>query len=800
MGIDDFDPGGWFDPEGIADPANPEAFGTGSERMADWGAEYPDYIDPETDDWYALGTREMQPGGPIGWENPYLAETERTMLDGQVIWEPYAAEGLGSADWTPTLADIQWFEQQREAGGMPTYRGGTQAPGGFGEASTDYELWWAMERYNRMAAARQQWLEGQVGAGGPTGVAAIPEGATYGQGPWGWQGEWLPETVTGPESSVYAEPSARDPLTWIYEEALVPAGEWAFGTGPAGAPPTWDPYQPYEPGSVRGVTPGGAPGAPGGGPALGSVETGGPDAQRFYDTAQGYATVAPTLYNRDPLAADWNRANLPAGLATAAINDQRSNLQSQGRNLRYLDLVQRGEAGPSLAELQQQRGIEDANRALLSASQSGPGYNPAAQVAAMRSGEEMQRRGIMDASMLRAAEQEAARGQYLGGLGQYGQAATATGAAALGLYGEEAGRARYDVESAITQRQQDTDAYLRMLGLEGGMMGMGLTAETTAAELGAAEAERAQDYQRFVDEMMVRQNLAQLQAGTARYGVDVGAHTARQGAAFGAAGSLMEGFGDWVSPDDTESDERSKEKLEAADAQIADLTRQLQGQGGGNPWTDALKAAGAELQGQAQAAPESGAYQITMDPQGQPRYKPLTGNEVDDLVGTVRRKEWLAEVDEEVEAQKRRDARGPSMASRVGESFYDATVGEAQRQMTGEGEKGFIRGAWDEAFGPDAGAAATEAVQNPDPLAFQYTDEARQRNPGGTAPGQRYGLTAQQLAQTPAGATAVNRRPDGSLGVDTDQLAILDALSIGSVADRVDELERQQGRRRPRYG
>lgn len=83
---------------------------------------------------------------------------------------------------------------------------------------------------------------------------------------------------------------------------------------------------------------------------------------------------------------------------------------------RQLDATQRAAAGgaPSVAQAQQQAGLEAALRGQMAASQSGPGFNPAAQVAASNNAAQMQRQAVNDAAQLRAAEMAQARGEVSG--------------------------------------------------------------------------------------------------------------------------------------------------------------------------------------------------------------------------------------------------------------------------------------------------------------------------------------------------------------------------------------------------
>jgi hypothetical protein len=87
---------------------------------------------------------------------------------------------------------------------------------------------------------------------------------------------------------------------------------------------------------------------------------------------------------------------------------------------------------------------------------------------------------------------------------------------------------------------------------------------------------------------------------------------------------------------------------------------------------------------------------------------------------------------------------------------------------------------------------ASRALGGTTPVSFRYTAPAQSRYGPAAPPGQRYGVIAQQLAQTPAGAQAVVRAPDGTLAIDPAQLAIIDAMATGDQERRLRYLERQR--------
>jgi hypothetical protein len=67
------------------------------------------------------------------------------------------------------------------------------------------------------------------------------------------------------------------------------------------------------------------------------------------------------------------------------------------------------------------------------------------------------------------------------------------------------------------------------------------------------------------------------------------------------------------------------------------------------------------------------------------------------------------------------------------------------------------------------------------------------KNPGapGAEPGQHYGPMAHELERTPAGASVVRTMPDGSKGIDTGRLALLNASETGKLRREVDALKNE---------
>lgn len=87
----------------------------------------------------------------------------------------------------------------------------------------------------------------------------------------------------------------------------------------------------------------------------------------------------------------------------------------------------------------------------------------------------------------------------------------------------------------------------------------------------------------------------------------------------------------------------------------------------------------------------------------------------------------------------------------------------------------------------DTDALDAAAVRNSPASFYDYKD------PGalGASPGRKYGPMAQDLLKTPAGASAVVKQPDGSLGVDTGRLALVQHGAISEQQKRIDALSAQ---------
>lgn len=79
---------------------------------------------------------------------------------------------------------------------------------------------------------------------------------------------------------------------------------------------------------------------------------------------------------------------------------------------------------------------------------------------------------------------------------------------------------------------------------------------------------------------------------------------------------------------------------------------------------------------------------------------------------------------------------------------------------------------------------ALDAVAASPGYGYKYIDPDQP----GARPGENYGVMAQDLAKTPAGATAIVNRPDGTLGIDPGRLSTLNTSAISAQQRQLDEI------------
>lgn len=143
-----------------------------------------------------------------------------------------------------------------------------------------------------------------------------------------------------------------------------------------------------------------------------------------------------------------------------------------------------------------------------------------------------------------------------------------------------------------------------------------------------------------------------------------------------------------------------------------------------------------------------------IDPEEEPRY-------IDVFTGRNRHKEWVDQRNDKLDA--REDAKLNRMHARMESQRLDA-----QRQ-------------------PAANQEASETFRHTTPVSYNYKD-------GVGEPGRQYGIMAQDLEKTPAGQSTVVRDENGLRSVDTRKLAMLQSGAIKEMLDRLDKLEKKNGR------
>lgn len=86
-------------------------------------------------------------------------------------------------------------------------------------------------------------------------------------------------------------------------------------------------------------------------------------------------------------------------------------------------------------------------------------------------------------------------------------------------------------------------------------------------------------------------------------------------------------------------------------------------------------------------------------------------------------------------------------------------------------------------------APAVQMAQQAPGYSFQYRNPSAQ----GAAPGQQYGVMAQDLERTPAGRSVVMPQPDGTKMVDTGRLSMQNTAAIGELGNEIEKLKQYGG-------
>lgn len=89
-----------------------------------------------------------------------------------------------------------------------------------------------------------------------------------------------------------------------------------------------------------------------------------------------------------------------------------------------------------------------------------------------------------------------------------------------------------------------------------------------------------------------------------------------------------------------------------------------------------------------------------------------------------------------------------------------------------------------------AGPQVSAAFAPLSPSSYFYRDP----NAPGAEPGQHFGPMAHELERTHAGASVVRQMPDGTKGIDTGRLALLNASETGQLRRELDELKGKTGK------
>jgi len=83
-------------------------------------------------------------------------------------------------------------------------------------------------------------------------------------------------------------------------------------------------------------------------------------------------------------------------------------------------------------------------------------------------------------------------------------------------------------------------------------------------------------------------------------------------------------------------------------------------------------------------------------------------------------------------------------------------------------------------------APAVQMAQQAPGYSFQYRNPSAQ----GAAPGQQFGVMAQDLERTPAGRSIVVQQPNGTKMVDTGRLSMQNTAAIGELGNEIEQLKR----------
>jgi hypothetical protein len=393
--------------------------------------------------------------------------------------------------------------------------------------------------------------------------------------------------------------------------------------------------------------------------------------------------------------------------------------------------------GPSAAQAQLQQGTNQALSSQLALARSGRGFggNAAAMGLAQGNAAGIQANQANQSAALRAQENAAWRGRQ-------GQNLT-------NIAGMQGQQSQADLGAAVQSRGQNDAMYQGMLGMGQNAWQTGVGAGLQGYGVGMQGFGTSLDAQRLVNDIRGQEmagNLAQedakLRAWAAENGYElqqqqisdqkdaatISALSTMGAAALKGGGGSGDGGGGGGGGNTTRSDIRAKKNV-------------VPDQGQGSDFARGLDFFDSEL------------YRPSNEPPAGVR-----GSSVPSRIDTESQalSEWAS-----------RNGLTPMQRQHM-----------SSRQVTSGGQQVELRQ-------PDY--QALDAVREAPGSFYEY------KNPSepGAAPGQHYGPMAQDLAKTPAGASAVVKQPDGSLGVDTDRLTLVNTGALAAQQEEIDKLTAQ---------
>lgn len=604
--------------------------------------------------------------------------------------------------------------------------------------------------------------------------------------------------------------------------------------------------------------------------------------QGLSDQATGYGAQQQGAYQQAA-----NADTVFGSLTGQGAQDYSRGVGAYEQGQQGLGLMQSAALGqqPSVAQIQQQQGLQQAMMTQRSAAASGP-YNPAAGLLAQQNMANIQAAGVNQQAALRANEMATARGQYGQMLGQQQGAAQNLGAMtqgqqgqvlnygqqqrgyALGL-GQSQLAAQQEVRNVGQAQQQGQIAYEQEKGqqqlgvmntnesrLEAnqkatqdsrsggmGMLGAGVGAlsmlsdEQSKQQLQSAQQEISSLRQQLATASMSTGSKATAGSGDTAGNMMAGMQLGKMFAGGGGGGLL--------------SDERAK-KLDNENAQLrsALYSQASSGGGAGANFMAGIQAGRAlfgsvgpskteEVAGTTRAG-RGGSAEITTRPYSEYQYIAPESN----LGRTIREQRGASPYrlkrirgygsgleepaappppavapppapmtrDQRVAAfnappvsrDERYAAYSPGAPPVAGYDYATPALDQyaAETDTWGRPQpRGLLSDARAKQEAFDAGyyRALTGSNQGPaDELArvpaltYRYRPEARAAFPDETAPGQRYGVTAQDLERAgPVGRSLVQEGPGGYKQIDTPQAVGTLLAAVGQQQRELDQLKRQ---------